>query len=131
MRNSPAFSPSHGATSLLKSSAGLPGVCSTPSRRVYGSAWCVSACPAASASVFRLPDGRTTAPTYTGAEAGTTPAGSALVPVEEPEPQPASAAVSVASATKVVTLRVMMCPCSTRMSRSYLQQPMHTPILHV
>ena len=39
VKNSPAFSPSHGATSRPKSSVGEPGVCITPSRRVYGFCW--------------------------------------------------------------------------------------------
>ena len=33
VKNRPAFGPSHGATSRLKSSVGEPGVCSAPSRR--------------------------------------------------------------------------------------------------
>ena len=51
----------------------------------------MSVVAAAVASVFSVPLGRTTAPAYSGAEAGTTPAGSAELPGEEEEPQPASA----------------------------------------
>jgi hypothetical protein len=63
----------------------------------------VSVVPAAVASVFRLPEGRTTAPAYRGAEAGITPAGSAEEPGEEEEPQPASAIAAVVSARRGVS----------------------------
>ena len=77
----PAWGPSQGATSRAKSSCADPGVCSSASSRRYGLAWWVSALPAASASVFSAPLGRTLAPMYSAAEAGTAPAGSAEVPV--------------------------------------------------
>ena len=63
--------------------------------------WWVSVCAVAVALVFRVPLGRTTALAYSGAAAGTMPAGSADVPGEEEEPQPASAVVMTASASRM------------------------------
>ena len=59
--------------------------------------WWVSVCAAVVALVFRVPVGRTTALAYSGAEAGTMPAGSADVPGEEEEPQPASAVMTASA----------------------------------
>ncbi len=96
----PALGPSHGATSRPKSNGGLPGVCSAVSRRRYGSAWRVSARPAADAAAFCEPVGRTIAPAKRGAEAGTAAAGSVAVALvwEEPQPTIAVEAVRISSA---------------------------------
>ena len=67
-----AWGPSHGATSREKLSLREPGVSSAASSRRYGSLWCVSSRPAASAAVFSDPSGRTIAPTNTRALAGVT-----------------------------------------------------------
>src|SRR6266566_4640456 len=101
----PACAPSHGARSRLKSSAREPGVCSAPSRRRYGSAWWESVWPAARALVFSAPAGRTTAPAYAAAEAGTASAGSAPRSDDAEPPQPASGGAMSAHARSALALR--------------------------
>ena len=88
----PACGPSQGATSLAeveRRRAGRLQHCEQAARR--GRRWWVSAAPAAARRSSARRSGRTTAPAYSGAEAGTTPAGSAAVPGACEEPQPASA----------------------------------------
>src|SRR5271167_4078678 len=56
--------------------------------------------PDADAAAFSEPVGRTSAPAYSGAEAGIAPAGSAALPLvwEEPQPVIAAQATSMSSA---------------------------------